>query len=218
MSYIQCPNCGQKALSVATRCPRCQTPFVDSSGRGSSSPRPRRIPPALIVGVAVVILIIVGAIERELGLTVGTAPAPMPSPSPAPPAVAAESPAVAPAPATSEPLRPAAADSVATPVSSAPAPTPSPTPSPLVGSSSAPPPPPPTGSETGKRRYASTWVNVRAGPNGRAPIVRVLKPGESVLVDSLQQGWYQVLADGGPGGYVDGSLVDSSRPSPSHTP
>jgi uncharacterized protein YgiM (DUF1202 family) len=205
MSYLQCPNCGQKALSVATRCPRCQTPL-----EAPSSPRRPPIPPGLIVGMAVAVLIIVAGITRQLRVTVGTPSVPTVSPSPPLPVLAAESVVVVPAPAKSKSLRPAVADSVPTPASKAPAPTAVPTPSPA--------PPPPSRSETEERRYASTWVNVRAGPSGKAPIVRVLQPGESVQVDSLREGWYQVLANGGPGGYVDGKLVDTSRPSPSHTP
>lgn len=206
MSYLECPNCGQKALSVATQCPRCHAPF-------EAPPPPRRppTPPSLIVGVAVLILIIVGGIARKLEISEGNSSAPASSPSSAP-GRAAKTEAVAPAPTATDSLRPAITDSVATPVppthAAAPAAPPAPTATP------APAPPPPTHSETGERRYANTWVNVRAGPSGRAAIVRILQPGESVQVDSLREGWYQVLANGGPGGYVDGNLVDRDRPSP----
>ncbi len=158
--------------------------------------------------MAVAVLIIVAGITRQLRVTVGSPSAPTVPAAPPLPVLAAESAAMAPAPAMSESSRPAAADSVATPASQkhAPAPVPAATPA----------SPPSASSKTEERRYASTWVNVRAGPSGTAPIVRVLQPGESVQVDSLREGWYQVLADGGPGGYVDGNLVDTDRPS--HTP
>jgi len=199
MSYLECPKCGQKALSVATQCPRCHTPF-----EGHSAPRRPPTPPGLIIGVAVAILIIVGGVARrvEIAADYMVPPAKAPARAPRPPA---ESVAVTSPPAASHSLRPATADSARTPA--LPAPT-------------TPPasPRPSNQSPTGEHRYARTWVNVRSGPSGKAPIVRILQPGESVQVDSLRDGWYQVLANGGPGGYVDGNLVDTSRPSPSHTP
>ena len=71
------------------------------------------------------------------------------------------------------------------------------------------PPPPPT---PGLRRYARTWVNVRSGRSGAAPGIRVLSPGDTVLVDSLRRGWYRVLVNGRPQGYVDRTYLDTSPP------
>jgi len=198
MSYIQCPQCGQKALSVASQCPRCQTPL-----EAPSSPRRRPIPPWVIVGAAAAVLFVVAGISRQLQVTVGNPSVPTAVP-PSAPVPAAKPVTVISPPAPSESLRPAVADSPATAVTPAPAPPPTP-----------PPAAPPRHSETGERRYASTWVNVRAGPSGKAPIVRILQPGESIQVDSLREGWYQVLANGGPGGYVDGGLVGRDRPAQS---
>ncbi len=64
--------------------------------------------------------------------------------------------------------------------------------------------PPPAAAPTGQqsRRYASTWVNVRQGRGRDAPTVRVLEPGDAVLVDSLDQGWYRVSIGGQPIGYA----------------
>ena len=70
--------------------------------------------------------------------------------------------------------------------------------------------PPPAG--RGVRRYAQTWVNVRQSRNVAAPAVRVLNPGEAVLVDSLRGGWYRVLAEGRTVGYVYRSRLDSAPP------
>jgi hypothetical protein len=69
--------------------------------------------------------------------------------------------------------------------------------------------PPPAAALTGERsrRYASTWVNVRQGRGRDAPTVRVLEPGDAVLVDSLDQGWYRVLIDGQPIGYAHRSTL-----------
>jgi hypothetical protein len=59
----------------------------------------------------------------------------------------------------------------------------------------------------GEHRWAKTWVNVRAGRSGSSEAVSVLNPGEPVGVDSLGQGWYRVLVDGVPLGYVDRSFL-----------
>jgi hypothetical protein len=63
-------------------------------------------------------------------------------------------------------------------------------------------------------RYARTWVNVRGGRANGTASVRVLSPGEQVLVDSLRGGWYRVLADGRPLGYVHRSNLDIAPPDP----
>jgi hypothetical protein len=67
-------------------------------------------------------------------------------------------------------------------------------------------------SSRGLTRYARTWVNVRDGRAQAAPSVRVLTPGEPVLVDSLQGGWYRVLAEGRTVGYVHRSNLDAAPP------
>jgi len=195
MSYLECPKCGQKALSVATQCPRCHNPF-----EGHSAPRRAPTPPGLIIGVAVAILIIVGGVARrvEIAADYMVPPAKVPVRAPRPPA---ESPAVTSSPVASHSLRPATADSATRPALPAPITPP-------------PSPPPSNQSPTGEHRFAKTWVNVRSGPSGNASIVRVLQPGERIQVDSLQEGWYQVLANGRPDGYVDGNLVIRDRPTP----
>jgi uncharacterized protein YgiM (DUF1202 family) len=72
--------------------------------------------------------------------------------------------------------------------------------------------PPATGAQS--RRYSRMWVNVRRGRNPSARVIRVLKPGEAVLVDSLRQGWYRVLIDGRKVGYVYRSYLDTVPPHP----
>jgi hypothetical protein len=61
-------------------------------------------------------------------------------------------------------------------------------------------------------RYARTWVNVRSARSRVAPSVRVLQPADSIQVDSLSRGWYRVLIDGRPAGYVHHSNLDSVPP------
>jgi hypothetical protein len=62
------------------------------------------------------------------------------------------------------------------------------------------------------QRYAKSWVNVRTGRRPDATIVRVLKPGEPVLADSLRRQWYRVLIDGRPVGYVYRSYLSATPP------
>jgi hypothetical protein len=61
-------------------------------------------------------------------------------------------------------------------------------------------------------RYATTWINLRAarGPSGTA--IRVLNPGDSVLVDSLVSGWYRVIEKGQPVGYAHRRFLASRHP------
>lgn len=61
-------------------------------------------------------------------------------------------------------------------------------------------------------RWAKTWVNVRAGRSGSSEPVRILNPGELVGVDSLGLGWYRVLVDGVPVGFVDRSFLAPAPP------
>jgi uncharacterized protein YgiM (DUF1202 family) len=67
----------------------------------------------------------------------------------------------------------------------------------------------PAGAPASRRRYATTWVNVRDGPGGEARIVRILNPGDSVLVDSLRRGWYRVVSDGRTVGWVLRRYLDT---------
>jgi hypothetical protein len=79
-----------------------------------------------------------------------------------------------------------------------------------------PTPAPPVADDDTEPRFASTWVNVRADRSGRAPVVQILEPGDTVLVDSLRRGWYRAVSDGQTLGYVDRSLVRAAPKSAPH--
>ena len=180
MTYIECPECGQKALSVATRCPRCGHNYPQRPiWKQASSPKLDRLRPLLpIVAVLVVGVVLVVVIAR----LAGSGPAAVP---------VVASPVAPPGPAPSAPAS-AAADSL---IAAAP-----------------PPRAPPRPAASGVQRYARTWVNVREARGSDAPAVRVLHPGEAVMVDSLRRGWYRVLADGHTLGYVHRSNLDAVPP------
>jgi len=213
MSYVNCPDCNQKALSVATRCPRCGLAF---EGRFAGPPvkRSRPIVPILLLtgglaGVLVVVNLVVRGTGAAPAARTATARAPVvkaPVASegmvPPPRPESARQPAVAPAAVESVPTAPPARIE--------------PAPQPVV---EAPPPvarpvaePPVDLAVAGEPRYASTWVNVRAGRSPSAPVLRTLEPGELVAVDTPQQGWYRVLNGGRETGYVDGRFLDTTPP------
>ncbi len=214
MSYVNCPDCNQKALSVATRCPRCGLAF---EGRFAPppAPRPRRIVPVLLLtGGLAGILVGVNFVVREFG----AAPA---GKAPVAKAQGATAPVVR-APAVSEGMAPPPR---AESLPAAPTRRPEPEPQPIVVA----PPPQPVVVEAppaarpvaeplvdlavaGESRYANTWVNVRAGRSPSAPVLRTLEPGELVAVDTPQQGWYRVVNGGRETGYVDGRFLDTTPP------
>ncbi len=185
MSSIECPQCGHKALSVATRCPRCGHAFPARPLIRHAASR-RDWPSALLAGV-----IVVGAVAVVATLRwPGTKPA---AEGPVQPTAGSPASARPPAPSPTELKR-----AVPTPRPAAPRARPSP-----ADAAASPP---------GLTRYARTWVNVRDGRAQATPSVRVLTPGESVLVDSLRGGWYRVLAEGRTVGYVHRSNLDAAPP------
>ena len=229
MSYVECPKCGHRALSVATQCPHCGLDFLtEPPNRPVPVPEPEvpRLRRLILVGgvllatvLVLVIVAVVAVVRHHTRSSDGMVPpvaAPVDSAlsKPSQPAVEKSTKPVdsarqvAPAPRTDTthpppPAPPAAKQPVAEPSASRvdtsrPAP-------------SAPAPAPPPGNEL-LQRYARMWVNVRNRRRPDATIVRVLKPGEPVLVDSLRQQWYRVLIDGRPVGYVYRGYLTATPP------
>jgi hypothetical protein len=60
---------------------------------------------------------------------------------------------------------------------------------------------------TGEVLVARTWTYVRKSRNKRADVEAVLLPGDTVLADSLERGWYRVALDGEVLGYVHRSTL-----------
>ena len=204
MSYLHCTNCGQKALSVATRCPHCGVSFEARLSRHpEAASRRKGIPLGLIIAGAVVTVLVVIVVRPKFRI----AP---PVPPPATPTVTAR---------PSQPQAPreslvAKAESVrAVPRTPPQSPSQSQSPAPTTGRPVAPTPAAMPVSPVGvQRRYASTWMNVRADKSNTAQVVQTLHPGDSVFVDLLEQGWYRVVTDGQPIGYVDWRYLDTLQP------
>jgi hypothetical protein len=64
----------------------------------------------------------------------------------------------------------------------------------------------PSGS-AGEVLIARTWTNVRHSRSRGADVDAVLLPGDTVLADSLERGWYRVALDGEMLGYVHRSTL-----------
>jgi hypothetical protein len=66
----------------------------------------------------------------------------------------------------------------------------------------------------GELLVAPTWTHVRKSRSKRAGLEAVLMPGDTVLADSLEGGWYRVALEGEVLGYVHRSTlaVPGNRP------
>src|SRR6185369_4144984 len=172
MSYVECPKCGHRALSVATQCPHCGLDFTAEHPKHpvveEEVPRlRRRLQVAGVLLVVVFVLVGIALALYQSGSQEGLTPPPATSVDSAPskpsqPAteksakLADSARQVAPAPRTdtthpAPPAPPAAKQPVAEPSASRvdtsrPAP-------------SAPAPAPPPGNEL-LQRYDRMWVNV----------------------------------------------------------
>jgi hypothetical protein len=181
-----CPKCGHVALSVATRCPKCGAAF-DANYFKHELPtrRYKRSTTLVLLLVAVGVVILANLVRRLPGTR---------------PAGRAAAPATDSSPAKTAPVNIATADAVDTALSKS------------LRPDSTPAPPAPPREAIYLRRYARTWTNIRSGRNPRASVLRVARPGEAVVVDSLEAGWYRVVSDDGPVGYVDRGLLTSTPP------
>jgi ribosomal protein L37E len=184
MTYMECPQCGRKALSVATRCPHCGVPFPSRPLRRSASSRglDRLRPLLALVGVVVLAIAMVTLIVPRLRSKPDAG-----APPPRDQTAMTSAPVAVPPDSLPESVPPASSPTISTaPAAVAPS---------MRG-----------------LRYARTWVNIRSARSRAAPSVRVLQPADSIQVDSLSRGWYRVLIDGRPAGYVHHSNLDSVPP------
>lgn len=196
-----CPGCGKTVLSVATRCPGCGHAFETRYDRHIDAKplRPRVPGPALIV-----VAIVVVAAANLLWKSGRGSPQTIRPPAPPPAATVASQSAPIAARSESVTAAPARVDTAPAPKPPAPKVKP-PAPAPAVR------PAEPVAVAGAQRRFATTWINVREVRSNKSKVVRVLKPGEAVQVDSLGQGWYKVVS--GEPGYADRRLLASAPPS-----
>jgi hypothetical protein len=208
LTYIHCPQCGQKALPVATQCPKCGHPFETQfpSRRIAPSAGPGRVRLGLFIAGAVAIVVVVNAVRDQPTIVTGAPPSGITGAPPSGTEAAVDSSR----PARAEPpreSRPRARD-LAQPA----APAREQEPSPELREPVEAPAAEPGDTGSAEVRYATTWVNVRAARSPTAPVVHVLRPGDTVMVDSLQRGWYRAGTDGEMLGYVFRGLLDTAPP------
>jgi hypothetical protein len=161
-NYIQCSECGKRALRIATRCPQCGHEFVSAT---PDEPRPLIDPehhPAILAAAATALL--------ALALGVGWW---------------ARKPHV-------EHVSTTALIRADTTV--------------VSGSAMAAEPAEPCPQQ---RRFARTWTKVHTGRSTGSELAAVLLPGDTVVVDSLQRGWWRVALEGEVLGYVRQSTVQT---------
>jgi hypothetical protein len=72
-TYRECPACGKRALSIATRCPACGQELLDEPVQREAPPDRGRFGPALMVG-AVLVLAAAGVAARLLHRDTSNAP------------------------------------------------------------------------------------------------------------------------------------------------
>lgn len=204
-----CPSCGKAALPVATRCPKCGYAFELRYERPQPDTSRRTSLFVALLALVIVALVASNALRRHGSRSPDESSHVAGIPAPATPAAdsstarAVTTPKTAPV-TTALPEKPA-------PVAVAAQPAPAPAPA-----ARTPPPtrPAPVAGRSSGRRYATTWINVRSARNNRAPVLRVLKPGEAVSIDSLDQGWYQVVTADQVQGYADWRLLSDAPPAP----
>jgi DNA-directed RNA polymerase subunit RPC12/RpoP len=184
-TYRECPACGKRALSIATRCPACGHELLMQPIRREEPHREtavRRSPPVLAASLgAIVVLGAAGlfahgsrpvAQDREVAMresatasAPGEAPAMLDSANAVVPRILLDSSSAA-AVAAPSALPDSAPSAEAVP------------------------------------RYARTWTKVHDKRSVDAELVAVLLPGDTVLADSLDRGWWRVALEGQVLGYV----------------
>jgi hypothetical protein len=173
--YKQCTACGARALRIATRCPGCHREFP-SAEPAAPAPAGQLVPGRTAsprpAGLAAGVLV-VAALVILTELGQGNA-------------VSSDTTSTA---TTRSAAAPAEVGYVSNGGTVAPS----------AVSAPAPAPAAPSGPQL---RVAQTWIHVRKAPRKSAELEAVLTPGDTVLADSLQQGWYRVALDGEVLGYA----------------
>ena len=165
-NYIQCSECGKRALRIATRCPQCGHEFVSAT---PDEPRPLVDPerhPAILAAAATALLALalgVGWWARRPHVEHGSTTA----------LVRTDTTSVSGSATAAEPAEPSPE----------------------------------------QRRFARTWTKVHTGRSTGSELAAILLPGDTVVVDSLQRGWWRVALEGQVLGYVLQSTLQTQPPS-----
>lgn len=172
-ALTECRKCGRKVLSKVRLCPYCG---IHRPGRRSA------VPVALGIAAVAVPILMVLALQQQMG--------------PEPPPVMSPLPDVAPLSPAPPPAGPGEREAPATPAA--------PVPSPAAAA-----PPRPVATQT---HWISEWANVREGRSVTSRVLGVLRPGQQVEVADRVGGWWAVYLEERFVGYVAASVLLSERP------
>ncbi len=182
MALIRCQKCSRTMLSAASQCPHCLRPMDPAQRDVIRDRRSVMWPSVVVISAVLVLAIILWRNLEDAAALLNSGPALIPAPA----EVSAGPPAMLDAiggdpthadESTSE--SPTSRESTQNQIERA---------APLPVSATP--------------LWTSTWVNVRERPGPTSPVVRVLNPGQQVLVVHPQRGWSLVYVDDQRAGYL----------------
>ena len=235
MVMIRCPNCGQRALDIATTCPQCHSILIQNPlethnwgalrecgrchkhiERGAAvcpycghRVRAARVAARTVAAVAGLAVLVAAGVAAWRSGVVESLRGALGADRPAPEAAA---PVIDPAPVLLPPA--GAAEVVVAPITAAgPADsvaTPEPTP-PRATATAAAVPTPASGLVT---RWTGEWANVRSARDTTSEVVRVLAPNVAIEVGDRRQGWWALYLGGAFVGYIANSVLRTDPAQP----
>lgn len=233
MVMIRCPNCGQRALDIATTCPQCHSILIQNPlethnwgalrecGRcrkhiernAAVCPycghrvRAARLAARTVAAVAGLAVLVAAAVAAWRSGAVDSLRSVLRAGRPAP---EAQAPVTVPSPALTPPADPM--EVVAAPITAS-----GPTDS-AVTAEAPPPratpaavPVPAAGLVT---RWTGEWANVRTARDTASEVVRVLAPNVAIEVGDMRQGWWALYLGGAFVGYIANSVLRTDPTQP----
>jgi RNA polymerase subunit RPABC4/transcription elongation factor Spt4 len=233
MVMIRCPNCGQRALDIATSCPQCHSILIQNPlethnwgalrecGRchkhiernAAVCPycghrvRAARLAARTVATVAGLALLVAAAVAAWRSGAVDSLRSVLRASRPAPDAPA---PVTVPAPALTPPAD--SVEVVAAPITAS-------GPTDAAVTAEAPPPraapaavPVPTAGLV--TRWTGEWANVRTARDTASEVVRVLAPNVAIEVGDMRQGWWALYLGGAFVGYIANSVLRTDPTQP----
>lgn len=183
MALIRCQKCSRTVLSAASQCPHCSRPMDPAQRDVIRDRRSVKWPSVVVIGAVLVLVIILLRNLEDAAAVLNAGPAPIPAPA----EVSAGPPAIP--DAIGEDATHAGEESAPESI------TPRDNTQNQIGQAAPLP-------ASATPLWTSTWVNVRERPGPTSPVVRVLNPGQQVLVIHPQRGWSLVYVDDQRAGYL----------------
>jgi RNA polymerase subunit RPABC4/transcription elongation factor Spt4 len=227
MVMIRCPNCGQRALDIATTCPQCHSILIQNPlethnwgtlrecgrchkhiERGADvcpycghRVRATRLAARSVAAVAGLAVLAAAGVAAWRSGVVDSLRGALGANRPAPEAAA---PVIDPAPVLPPPA--GAAEVVVAPITAA-----GPAEPPPPGAVAAAAPAPAFGLVT---RWTGEWANVRSARDTTSEVVRVLAPNVAIEVGDMRRGWWALYVGGAFVGYIANSVLRTDPAQP----